>query len=171
MTSKEYGKMKTVREITKLTNNNRQAVYRYIKNHNIRSQGFTESGIRIYSDSIADEIVKNLAKKKSGVKSNATELSFLRDQLSKKDDQIAKLQQALENQQRLTAKAQQLLDDSKAELTDSREQVLRLTAEQDKQQDEQVNELKKLRQANQEQTEKLHKMSQASWFDRLFKHW
>ena len=77
-----------------------------------------------------------MAKKKSGVKSNATELSFLRDQLSKKDDQIAKLQQALENQQRLTAKAQQLLDDSKAELTDSREQVLRLTAEQDKQQDE-----------------------------------
>lgn len=163
--------MKTVREITKLTNTNRQAVYRYIKTHNIKSQDFNESGIRLYSDRVANEIIKALAKKTAPAKSNATELSFLRDQLSKKDEQIAKLQQALDNQQRLTAKAQQLLDDSKAELTDSREQVLRLTAEQDKQQDEQVNELKKLRQANQEQTEKLQKMSQASWFDRLFKHW
>lgn len=163
--------MKTVREITKLTSTNRQAVYRYIKNHNIKSQGFNESGIRVYSESAVDEIVKALAKKKSGVRSNATELSLLRDQLSKKDEQIARLQQALDNQQRLTAKAQQLLDDSKAELTDSREQVLRLTAEQDKQQDEQVDELKKLRQANQEQAAKLQKISQASWFDRLFKRW
>ena len=163
--------MKTVREITKLTNTNRQAVYRYIKTHNIKSQDFNESGIRLYSDRVANEIIKALAKKTAPAKSNATELSFLRDQLSKKDEQIAKLQQALDNQQQLTAKAQQLLDDSKAELTSTREQVLKLTTEQDRQQDEQSSKLDQLRQTSQEQAAKLQKISQASWLDRLFKRW
>lgn len=141
--------MQSIKEIADGLSISKQRVYRYIKQEKIKPKK-VDGNRNLYSDKQAGKIIEHFAETASRKKSDD---SLLRAQLKEKDAQIARLQQTLDQQQKLNLVAESNKRANKKLLLESRQTAKDLQAENDK--------LK----------EQVNRVEHASFWQRVFKSW
>jgi len=98
----------------------------YIRRKNKQFGMLDDKGIRVFDDAEIKYLkeVLNVAEKPTELSTEfSSEVDFLKTQLDVKDEQILKLQQALDQQQQLTLMAQKSQEDLRLELAEEKKKT------------------------------------------------